>query len=157
VLAHLVVASKEGGSERDTDMTERPFILLDEGRVCHTTACTGAGRVRLSGATLQTTMGWELKAQGLCKDDRCIPTAGQPDLVADDGIDLQAFAALLGRPLALDTAEGVAYLGGSATERSAQLASLAAPDFTLPDITGRMHALSDYRGKKVLLVAYASW
>jgi peroxiredoxin len=27
----------------------------------------------------------------------------------------------------------------------------------LPDLSGRMHALSDFRGKKVLLVAYASW
>ena len=33
----------------------------------------------------------------------------------------------------------------------------AAPDFTLPDSTGRMHRLSDHRGKKVLLVTWASW
>ena len=32
-----------------------------------------------------------------------------------------------------------------------------APDFTLPDLAGHMHSLSDYRGKKVLLIAYASW
>ena len=32
-----------------------------------------------------------------------------------------------------------------------------APDFTLPDLAGQIHTLSDYRGKKVLLVAYASW
>ena len=30
-------------------------------------------------------------------------------------------------------------------------------DFTLPDLAGRPHRLSDHRGKKVLLVAYASW
>ena len=33
----------------------------------------------------------------------------------------------------------------------------SAPDFSLPDLAGRLHTLSDYRGKKVLLIAYASW
>jgi len=45
----------------------------------------------------------------------------------------------------------------SARERQAALASLEAPDFALPDPTGRMHRLSDYRGKKVFLVTWASW
>jgi hypothetical protein len=32
------------------------------------------------------------------------------------------------------------------------------PDFTLPTITdGRPISLSDYRGKKVLLIQFASW
>jgi peroxiredoxin len=35
--------------------------------------------------------------------------------------------------------------------------SLRAPDFTLPDLEGRPHALFDYRGKKVFLVFWASW
>ena len=32
-----------------------------------------------------------------------------------------------------------------------------APDFTLPDLEGRLHSLSEHRGKKVLLVTWASW
>jgi peroxiredoxin len=48
-------------------------------------------------------------------------------------------------------------LDRSARERTAALASLEAPDFTLPDPAGRPHRLSDYRGKKVLLVTWASW
>jgi peroxiredoxin len=32
-----------------------------------------------------------------------------------------------------------------------------APDFTLTDITGRQHKLSDYRGKDVMLVLWATW
>jgi hypothetical protein len=32
------------------------------------------------------------------------------------------------------------------------------PEFTLPDIvTGKPVSLSDYRGKKVLLIQFASW
>ena len=32
-----------------------------------------------------------------------------------------------------------------------------APDFTLPDLAGRSHTLSSFRGKKVFMVAWASW
>jgi hypothetical protein len=62
-----------------------------------------------------------------------------------------------GRPLAVDREEGVAYLGETALVRATRLTSLEAPDFSLPDLVGRAHSLSAYRGKKVLLVAYASW
>jgi hypothetical protein len=62
-----------------------------------------------------------------------------------------------GRPVALDEAEHVAYLGVSAEERGRRLASLEAPDFTLPDLDGRLHSLADHRGAKVFLVAYGSW
>ena len=70
---------------------------------------------------------------------------------------VDALAAAGDRPLAVDRDEGVAYIGASAIARAAQLASLEAPDFRLPDLDGRLHSLSEHRGKKVLLVAYASW
>ncbi|HBZ72119.1 MAG TPA: hypothetical protein DEP35_21275 [Deltaproteobacteria bacterium] len=57
----------------------------------------------------------------------------------------------------MDTEERVAVLGASPTERAERLASLQAPDFTLPDLAGKLHSLSEQRGKKVLLIAYASW
>jgi peroxiredoxin len=34
---------------------------------------------------------------------------------------------------------------------------MEAPDFTLPDLRGRLHSLRDQRGKKTLLIAWASW
>jgi hypothetical protein len=61
------------------------------------------------------------------------------------------------RPLAVDRDESVAYLGETALVRATRLASLEAPDFSLPDLDGRVRSLSEQRGKKVLLVAYASW
>ena len=62
-----------------------------------------------------------------------------------------------GRPVALDLDEGAAFVGVSARERARVLESLEAPDFTLPDLAGRVHRLSEQRGRKVLLVVYASW
>ena len=75
------------------------------------------------------------------------------------GTDL--FVALTGRPsepfLAADAEAGVAVLGASAGDRASQLASMEAPDFTLPDLEGHLHSLRDQRGKKTLLIAWASW
>ncbi len=138
-------------------MDNQTFVVIDDGRVAQTTVTVRDDRVRLSAAGLRAALGWELKPQGLCKDDRCVPVGARPDLVTDAGVDLEAFAQALSRPLAIDLDERAAYLGVAAAERCGQLASLQAPDFRLPDLTGNQHALSDYRGKKVLLVAYASW
>ena len=66
-------------------------------------------------------------------------------------------AAAAGRPVAMDLDARAAYLGTSASERAGQLASLVAPDFTLPDVEGGRHSLADHRGAKVFLVAYGSW
>jgi hypothetical protein len=77
--------------------------------------------------------------------------------VTDAGVDLAAFAAVADRPFAVDVEHRVAALGASAGDRAERLARLEAPDFALPDLAGRVHRLSEHRGKKVLLIAYASW
>jgi len=138
-------------------MAVQDLTVIDETRVSTVSATVRDGQLRLAPAALHSALGWELKPQGLCKDDRCIPLTAEPDLVDADGVDLGALAAVLSRPLAVDLAERMAYLGGAARERAAQLRSLEAPDFRLPDLDGRGHALSDWRGTKVLLLAYASW
>ncbi len=138
-------------------MTEQRFTLIDNGRPVEVPTRTADGKVRLSAEALTTVLGWELTPEGLCGNGVCIPVPPGSPLVSRDGIDLAELAALLDRPIALDPAERAAYLGMSARERSEALASLQAPDFALPDLNGRLHALSDHRGKKVLLVAYASW
>jgi hypothetical protein len=138
-------------------MNEDNFTVIDDGRISQVAATVDHAGVRLSPAALRAALGWEVKPQGLCKDDRCEPTSGHPELVSADGIDLAHFAQLLSRPIAMDPEERVAYIGVAAADRAAQLTSLEAPDFTLPDLDGTLHSLSDYGGRKVLLVAYASW
>lgn len=101
-------------------------------------------------------LGYELKPEGLCKGPICHPIpAGHAG--ADGLIGLADLAAITGRPVAVDAEAGAAFVGIAAGDRQAELASLEAPDFTLPDLDGKLHSLSDHRGKKVLLVAYASW
>jgi hypothetical protein len=115
------------------------------------------GSVRIAPAALREALGWEWKPEGLCRGALCVPVREPARLGDEQGVDLAAFAAALDRPLALDAAERAAALGHPAAERSARLASLEAPDFALPDLAGRVHRLAEHRGKKALLIAYASW
>jgi peroxiredoxin len=132
-------------------------LVSEDGNATAVAATVVGDVVRVSPDVLRQTFGWELKLQGLCSGDVCIPVHGREAVFGPTGIDLKAFADLLGRPFVVDADAGVAHMGESARERGAQLASLKAPDFTLADLNGRLHSLSDYRGKRVLLVAHASW
>ena len=140
-----------------TGLRRGPFTLIDESNVTKVDAATSQDRVWLSFHALHESLGWEVKPQGLCKGEACLPLAEYEELIADGGVDLIELADQLARPLALDIDERVAYLGTSAADQAALLDSLQAPDFTLPDLEGKLHTLSDQRGKKVLLVAWASW
>jgi len=133
------------------------FTILDDVQTCTLEASLDGERVRLAADGVRDALGWELKPEGLCREGACIPVRDRDALVSDAGLDLATLAQLLDRPLALDAAERCAALGTAHGERAQGMASLDAPDFTLPDVDGRMHSLSDQRGKKVLLVAYASW
>jgi hypothetical protein len=135
----------------------KEFTLIEGDRVTRAPVHVAGRKLRLAPADLERAFGWSLKPQGLCKGDVCVTLRERRGLVGEDGIDLAAFAATTGLPLAFDAAEGVAVLGESAAARGSRLASLEAPDFTLPDLAGRLHSLSQHRGKKVLLIAYASW
>jgi hypothetical protein len=133
------------------------LALIDDGHALHVPAEIESGRVRIAADTVRAALGWELEPQGLCRGDTCIPVRPEHGLLHPDGIDLGALAAALHRPLALDVDERVAWLGASAADRGALLRSLDAPDFSLPDVSGRLHSLGDQRGRKVLLLAWASW
>jgi hypothetical protein len=105
---------------------------------------------------LQAT-GWEAKREGLCKGEICVPVPAGRELVDEGRINLAALWRHLGQPAVRSERGHVWVLSESVRERKAALASLEAPDFALPDPAGRIHRLSDYRGKKVFLVTWASW
>jgi len=138
-------------------MRRAPFTVIDNGKISQVDAVVRGDHVCLSFGALKTALGWERKPEGLCKGKLCVPLEEEMDVVSEDGVDLAGLAELLARPLALDAEERVAYAGESVEDQSSRLLSLQAPDFTLPDLDGKLHTLSDHRGKKVLLVAYASW
>lgn len=112
----------------------------------------------LSGDDLKRVSGWEHKPQGFCKGDVCVPVPARAnEFVSDRSYNLAALANLLGLPLVSDAEFNAWCFGEAASERKRSLTSLDAPDFTLPDLDGKMHSLSSHRGKKVLVVSWASW
>jgi hypothetical protein len=113
----------------------------------------------LSSADAYRATGWALRSEGLCYQDACVPLppGREADFVEGDKVNIAAFWRHLGHPVVHDDTGGAWVLGTDARERARALRSLQAPDFTLPDLDGRTHTLSDHRGRKVLLVTWASW
>jgi hypothetical protein len=98
--------------------------------------------------------GWEPKPEGLCRGEICVPA---PGVRRDDGtIDVMLAAERLGMPLVHDADAGVWALGPGTTSGHV-LSTAVAPDPELVDRHGDAFRLSSLRGRKVLLVAWASY
>jgi hypothetical protein len=111
--------------------------------------------LRVSPVDAETVTDWTLKPEGMCRDALCVPLA--EDIRRDGNVDLAAFWRVLGHPVVSDHLGEVWVLGIAAASRTKALAGLEAPDFTLPDLAGVPHRLSQLRGKKVFLTTWASW
>ena len=133
------------------------FTILEPNGAHEIDARIDGERIIVGPDDIAQALGWLRKPEGICRDEVCIPVHPDAGLDTADGLDLAVLARLLGRPLAIDIGERVAFVGESASTRAQALSSLVAPDFSLPDLDGRMHSLSEQRGKKVFLVAWASW
>jgi len=105
---------------------------------------------RVSAADIERRTGWKLRPDGLCRDDVCVPVAAE-----DGNVDVAVLSDALRMPIVVDEAHGLWCLGPPATGKA--LDTAVAPDLRLPDLDGRLFALSSLRGQKVLLIAWASW
>ena len=101
--------------------------------------------------------GWQLKPQGLCIDEICVPVRDAKTLTNQTQIDLVEFARVTNQNIVVDQERKVAALGEHADTRSEAMTSLDAPDFRLPDIHGRQVSFSDFNRRKRLLLAWSSW
>jgi hypothetical protein len=108
--------------------------------------------------------GWEVKPEGLCRGAHCVPVPpGQAGRALVDAggarptVNLTALARHMGQPVAASPEDGIWSIGEAAEDAADRLLSLEAPDFTLPDMDGKPHTLSAFRGRKVFLLAWASW
>jgi len=103
--------------------------------------------------------GWTLKPEGFCKHEICVPTpAGrEAEFTRDGAVNVGAFWELMGKPIVHSESSDIWFLGEGAQQLFDDLHSLQAPDFTLPDLDGKLHSLSDFRRKRVLLITWASW
>lgn len=109
--------------------------------------------LELTADDFEQATGWAAKPEGMCKGDACVPV---PGAVADDGmLQLPNVADRLGMALVADDAAGVWALGPESGGQA--LTTAVAPDLQLPDVDGNPFDLAAMHGRKVLLVAWASW
>jgi hypothetical protein len=135
------------------------ILLSDTAETVIPDARAEGERLWLSPAELEAATGWSWRPEGFCRGSVCVPVpAGRErEFLRGEQIDVAALWRHLGQPV-VHSADGRAWvLGTAAAEREAALRSLQAPDFALPDRSGRLHSLAEHRGKKVLLVSWASW
>ena len=98
--------------------------------------------------------GWTPKPEGLCRGEVCVPA---PESIRLDGtVDVEVVAARLGMPLVHDSDHELWALG-PATVTGRALSTATAADPTLIDRDGNPFKLSSLHGRKVLLVAWASY
>ncbi|MFT6095013.1 MAG: hypothetical protein ACJA2Q_002920 [Pseudohongiellaceae bacterium] len=104
-----------------------------------------------------------LKPEGACLDALCIPVLQDRDsdmfvTRQDQGwFNLTGLADKLQQAYATDFSDGVWSFGAMPLERQSFLRGAQAPDFALEDRDGNTVRLSDFRGKKILLLTWASW
>ena len=155
VLTSVVVA-------RASDQNSR--VVIYDGVATEVTAWTALSNdLWITPRDLTWATKFVIKPQGVCRDELCfpLPKNRKAEFVAKkNGVtwfNLSEFARLIKQPFVADQKNSVWFFGVRAAEQNGYLASLEAPDFTLPDLNGKLHSLADFRGKKVLLVTWASW
>ncbi|MBA4064740.1 MAG: hypothetical protein C0501_13700 [Isosphaera sp.] len=142
---------------------ERRVVIYDGAATAVGAAGDESKDLWLTLADLTAATRFTLKPEGVCRDEQCfpIPAGRAKEFVAQRGevtwFNLSEFGRLLQQPVAHDAKHGVWCFGPRPSVQNAHVASRVAPDFTLPDLKGKDHKLSDFRGKKVLLLTWASW
>jgi hypothetical protein len=91
---------------------------------------------------------FELKPQGACRADVCIPIP--KSMTSGAYFNLTAFAKKAGQAVVADPGVRLWSFSEIPVVRMA-------PDVAVPDRAGQPVRLSSFRGKKVLLVTWASW
>ena len=107
--------------------------------------------------------GFELKPEGACLLELCVPVLQDRDsemFVRRNGrgwFNVTALSRKLQQAYRTDHEHRVWSFGDIPVVRRAFLNSAIAPDFELPNRQGELVSLSEFRGKKVLIVTWASW
>jgi hypothetical protein len=111
------------------------------------------GDLWIRSADLPSVNEFHVKPEGACRADTCIPIP--KDMKSGEWFNLSGFARKVHQPVVADS--GVYSLGEIPVLRGDYYNSRVAPDFAVPDRTGKTVHLSDFKGKKILLITWASW
>ncbi len=107
--------------------------------------------------------GFVLKPEGACLDDICVPVqrAENNDIYLErkgrPWFNVSELADRLQQPYVNDIDTNLWSFGAIPVQRQGFVREGLAPDFTLPDWHGNPVSLSDFKGKKIMLLTWASW
>ncbi len=140
------------------------IVLANDKTTRVTDSGDSAGDLWIRSDELAEATGFELKPHGACLGELiCVPMLGEakdellrsrPD---GDWLNVSGLASKLGQPVVADREESVWSLGAVPEVRRSTLESGLAPELEIRDREGEMLRLSDFGGKKVLLITWASW
>jgi len=156
-IAGAALAGSQAGAAAETTILHHGATT----RLVQARRTAGELWVRLP--DLERITGFELKPQGACREDVCVPVKqrGEGALVrterGEKWFHLTGFARKLGQAWVHDVDLDVWSFGEIPVLRGGFLTGGMAPDFALDDRRGRAVRLSGFRGKKVLLLTWASW
>ena len=142
---------------------EPVIVLFDDGVTEVERTLPDADDLWVLSADLPRVNGFELKPEGACLDELCVPVRQDRDselFVRRGGegwFNVTGLARKLQQAYAVDHDHRVWSLGQIPVTRTRFLNAAMAPDFELPNRDGELVRLSDFRGKKVLVVTWASW
>ena len=138
------------------------MIILANGKtneVAKRTDADGTLWIRLG--DLPGTTGWQMKPQGACLGELCVPLPEdkRSEWIADADdwvwLNYSDFAAMIGQKYVRDG--DVWSLGSVPAVRQVGLECGVAPDFEVTERNGNTLRLSDLRGHKVVLFTWSSW
>ena len=157
--AALLLLAVAGGSARAAPAT----ALYNDQTIKVDQAAAEGDDLWVAPEALKRINGFELKPEGVCLDKICIPVEeDKPGAIVAtrDGrkmVSVSALARKLKQAYAADPEQNVWSFGAIPAQLGGYLDSAVAPDFALADRKGKVVHLSDFKGKKVLLVTWASW
>lgn len=106
-------------------------------------------RLDIGAAEFQQATGWEIKPEGACKGEVCVP-------LPPGDFALSAAAERLGMAVVAEPGAGL-WAVGPETLGGRALASADASSLALPDLDGNEFRITSLRGRKVLVVAWAPY
>ncbi|HET7771975.1 MAG TPA: hypothetical protein VFN74_24595 [Chloroflexota bacterium] len=148
-------------------MTAAGVTILTGGGATAVAAAERDGELWLRQGDVADAVGWEIRPEGVCAGEVCVPLQGELEqrlVERRDGqewFNVSGFAQHVGQPFAREA--GVWSFGAPRHEweqwsgGSRNGSSRMAPDFALPDRHGKVWSLADFQKRKLFLVTWASW